>query len=104
MDRKKREAFLNLMKKMSKKGSYDILEYVSEKGSLHYGEIMSFALDNHVVQSRATVTLVVRNLSKLGLLKRTVIDSRPVRTVYEHTENGQKVLKHFQEMEKLSFQ
>jgi len=101
MDRDKRRAFTDLLRKMSKKGFYETLKFVCEKGSVHYAEILKHDLENRVVQSRATVTLIVRGLSKMGLIKRTVIDSRPIRTVYQPTERGLKLLRHLQEMEQL---
>jgi len=97
----KRGSLANLLRKMSKKGYYETLSFICQKGSAHYAEILDYNLENAVVNSRATVTLMVRNLVALGLVKRTVIDSRPVRTVYEPTEKGQKLLKHLQAIEQL---
>jgi DNA-binding HxlR family transcriptional regulator len=97
----KREALLSLLRKMSKKGFYETLELVCEKGSVHYSEILKHDLENKIVESRATVTLIVRGLSKMNLIKRTVIDSRPVRTVYEPTEKGLELSQLLKEIEKL---
>jgi len=101
MSGEKHREFLAVLRKMSKKGFYETLKFVCEKGSVHYAEILKHDLENHIVQSRATVTLIVRNLSKINLIKRTVMDSRPVRTVYQPTEKGSKLLRHLQEIEKL---
>jgi DNA-binding HxlR family transcriptional regulator len=68
---------------------------------VHYAEILDYDLKNAFVKSRATVTLIVRNLATLALIKRTVVDSRPVRTVYQPTEKGQKLLRLLQAMEQL---
>ena len=68
---------------------------------MHYAEILKYNLENRIVQSRATVTLIVRGLSKIGLIKRTVMDSRPIRTLYQPTEKGLKLLRHLSDMEKL---
>jgi len=86
---------------MSKKGYYETLSFICQKGSAHYSEILDYNLKNAIVQSRATVTLIVRNLAALGLIKRTIVDSRPIRTIYQPTEKGQKLLKHLQAMEQL---
>jgi len=102
MDRDKRKAFTDLLRKMSKKGFYETLEFVCEKGSAHYAEILKYDLENGIVQSRATVTLIVRGLSKMNLIKRTVIDSRPIRTVYQPTEKGLKLMRHLKDIENLS--
>jgi len=101
MDRDKRKAFTDLLRKMSKKGFYETLEFVCEKESVHYAEILKHDLENRIVQSRATVTLIVRGLSKMNLIKRTVMDSRPIRTLYQPTEKGLKLLRHLQDVEEL---
>jgi len=101
MDDDKRSTFLTVLRKMSKKGFFETLELVCEKGSVHYAEILKHDLEKNVVESRATVTLIVRGLSKMNLIKRIVIDSRPVRTVYQPTAKGLKLLQLLKEIEKL---
>jgi DNA-binding HxlR family transcriptional regulator len=68
---------------------------------VHYTEILDYDLNTSVVASRATVTLIIRNLTALGLIKRSIVDSRPVRTVYQPTEKGQKLLEHLRAIEQL---
>ena len=99
MDKEKHKAFLNALRKMSKKGFYETLEFIYEKESVHYSDILKFSVDNQIVQSRATVTLIVRGLLKLNLIKRTVMDSRPIRTIYEPTEKGSELFRHLREIE-----
>jgi DNA-binding HxlR family transcriptional regulator len=101
LEKDKRNDFRDVLRKMSKTGFYETLEFVREKGSVHYAEILKYDLENHIVQSRATVTLIVRGLSKMNLIKRTIMDTRPIRTVYQPTEKGLKLLKHLKEIEKL---
>jgi len=101
LNKDKRGSLANLLRKMSKKGYHETLSFVCQKGSAHYAEILDYNLKNAVVNSRATVTLIVRNLAALGLIKRTVIDSRPIRTVYQPTEKGQKLLRLLQAIEQL---
>ena len=101
MEKSKRSDFMETLRKMSKKGFFETLEFVCGKGSAHYGEILKHDLENNIVQSRATVTLVVRGLSNMELIKRTVMDTRPIRTVYRPTEKGLKLLKYLKEIEKL---
>ena len=86
---------------MSKNGYYETLSFICLKGSAHYAEILDHSLKNAFVKSRATVTLIVRNLAALALIKRTVVDSRPIRTVYQPTEKGRKLLRLLQAMEQL---
>lgn len=101
MDKDTRKAFTDLLRKMSKKGFYETLEFICERESMHYAEILKHNLDDRIVRSRATVTLILRGLSKMGLIKRTVMDSRPIRTLYQPTEKGLKLLQHLREMEQL---
>ncbi len=101
MDRDKDSTLRNLLRKMSKKGFYKTLEFVCEKQSAHYSEILKYDLDNRIVQSRATITLIVRSLSKMDLIRRIVMDSRPIRTVYQPTEKGLKLMRHLKDVEQL---
>ena len=101
MEKDKRKGLANLLRKMSKKGFYETLIFICEKGSVHYADILDYNLSNRIVQSRATVTLTIRGLTRLELIKRTVIDSRPVRTIYQPTEKGQKLLQHLHAIEQL---
>jgi len=98
---RKHETLRDLLRKLSKKGYYETFEYICKKGTAHYSEILKYDLGNAIVKSRATVTLIVRNLSKMNLVKRTIMDSRPIRTVYQPTEKGMKLLRLLQEMQQL---
>lgn len=84
---------------MSKKGYYETLSFICQKGSVHYSEILDYGLNTPIVESRATVTLIVRNLTAMGLIKRSIIDARPVRTIYQPTEKGQKLLEYLRAIE-----
>jgi len=101
MDKDKRQVLTDLLRKMSKKGFYETLKFICEKGSVHYSDILDHDIKNRIVQSRATVTLIVRHLARLGLVKRSIVDSRPIRTVYQPTEKGVKLLRHLQAIEQL---
>lgn len=91
----------NLLRKMSKKGYYETLDFICQKEPAHYAEILDYDLKTKVVESKATVTLIVRNLTTLGLIKRSIVDSRPIRTVYKPTERGQKLLDYLRAIEEL---
>lgn len=94
--KKNKHDLAELLRKMSKKGYYETLSFICQKESVHYAEILDHDLKTPIVKSRATVTLIVRNLTALGLIKRSIVDSRPIRTVYQPTEKGQKLLEHLQ--------
>ena len=102
MVKDERRAFINLLRKMSKRGFYETLQYIHERGRVHYADILNYNLKSRVVESRATVTLTIRELAKLGLVQRTIVDSRPIRTVYQVTEKGQKLLQHLNAIKQLT--
>jgi DNA-binding HxlR family transcriptional regulator len=97
----KRKVFLNMLRKMSKKGFYETMEFIAEKQPVHYTEILRFDIDNEVVKTRSSVTIILRTLLKMGLVERQVIDSQPVRTLYKPTCKGLEVQKCLKEMESL---
>jgi len=84
---------------MSKKGFYDVLSYVCEKKSVHYNEVLRYVLDRRIVDSRASVTIILNGLTKLGLLERTVTDTRPIRTKYQVSKTGHQIIKNLKELE-----
>jgi DNA-binding HxlR family transcriptional regulator len=86
---------------MSKKGYYETLGFICQKGPVHYSEILDYGLNTPIVESRATVTLIIRNLTAMGLIQRSIVDARPVRTVYQPTEKGQKLLEYLYAIEQL---
>lgn len=94
-----KQDFLVFLRKMSKKGFYEILKYVEEKKSVHYNEVLRYALDKKIVESRASVTIILNGLTNLGLLERTLIDSRPIRTNYKVSKNGHLIIKNLKELE-----
>lgn len=90
--------FLRLL---SKKGFFDILSHINDKKHLQYNEILDYAISRRVVDSNASVTIILNGLSSLGLLERTVITDRPVRTSYSVTKTGKKTLKLLHEIENI---
>ncbi len=84
---------------MSKKGFYEILNSINEKESVHYNEVLRYALDKKIVDSRASVTIILNGLTNLGLLERTVIDTRPIRTNYRLSKKGHHIIKWLKELE-----
>jgi DNA-binding HxlR family transcriptional regulator len=84
---------------MSKKGFYDILKYVEEEKRVHYNDVLRYALDGKIVDSRASITIVLNGLTNLGLLERTVIDTRPIRTSYSVSKKGHSVIKNIKDLE-----
>lgn len=86
---------------MSKKGFYEVFNYVHEKKSVHYNEVLRHVLDKKVVDSRASVTIILNGLTNLGLLERIVTDTRPIRTSYQISKTGHHIIKNLKELESL---
>ena len=91
--------FLVFLRKMSKKGFYEVFTYIYEKKNVHYNEVLRYALDKKIVDSRASVTIILNGLTSLGLLDRRVIDTRPIRTNYQISKKGHHVIKNLRELE-----
>jgi len=86
---------------MSKKGFYDVLAFVEEKGTVGYSDILKYCLNSKIVESRGTVPKIVNGLDDLGLVERAVNAKRPVRTTYTVTPRGKDTLTNFRRIEEL---
>ena len=96
---KKNQDFLPFLRMMSKKGFYYILNYINNNESIHYNEVLKYVLDKKIVDSGALVTIILNGLTNLGLLEKTVIDTRPLRTSYKVSKKGHLVFKNLKELE-----
>ena len=101
MSKKSKQAFLVFLRKLSKKGFYDTLTHVRENPGVHYNDVLRYSLEKGIVGGRASITIILNGLTDLGLLERTVSQTRPIRTTYKITEKGNKVLKHLKELNAL---
>jgi DNA-binding HxlR family transcriptional regulator len=86
------------LKNMSKRGFVEVLSYVDQAGSTHYNDVHRFAMEKKLVESRASVTTILNTLTRMGLLERTVLDARPIRTAYKSTKKGKTILRLLEEM------
>ena len=84
---------------MSKKGFYLILLYIKNHENIHYNEVLQYAIKNKVVNSRASITIILNELTDIGVLERTVSQNRPIRTTYKVSNKGKLVIKHINEIE-----
>jgi len=98
-DNNDKNVFTILLRKMSKKGFYQTLLYISEKGEVHYNDILRYATSNKIVDSRSQVRTIVNTLTDFDLLDRTVSSQRPIRTTYKLSRKGQGILHHLKQME-----
>lgn len=96
-----RSEFLAFMKKMSKKGFYEVLEHVKENPDVHYNDVLRYAFDRKIIDSRASVTIILNGLTDIGLLERSVSDTRPIRTTYRLSKKGETVLKQISILESI---
>lgn len=90
---------LVFLRKMSKKGFYEVFNYVHEKKSVHYNEVLKYVLDKKIVDIRASVTIILNGLTNLGLLERTVTDTRPIRTSHHISKTCHQIIKNLRELE-----
>lgn len=86
---------------LSNKGFYDILRHVKKNENVHYNDILRHSLEKKIVGGRASITIILNGLTDLGLLERTVSQTRPIRTTYKISEKGNKALKHLKELNAL---
>lgn len=87
------------MRKMSKKGFYEALKHVNEKKTVHYNDVLNYLIDKKVIDSRASVTIILNGLTNMGLLERTVTNARPIRTNYQVSSTGHAILRILKDLE-----
>ena len=86
---------------MSKKGFYETLNHILDHENVHYNDVLRYCLEKGIVDSRASVTIILNGLTELDLLERKVSPTRPIRTTYKISKKGKTVLKHLKELEVL---
>ncbi len=94
-----RRDFLTFMKRMSKKGFVEVLEFVRDNEGVHYNDVLRHTFDKKIVDSRASVTIILNGLTDLGLLERNVTNTRPIRTTYNVSKKGQSVIRSLRDLE-----
>ncbi len=72
-----------------------ILLYLFEKKEVRYSKFKG------LVKSRATIDWALRQLVERGLIKRKMIDTPPIHTVYTLTAKGLLVVKQLRELTRL---
>lgn len=95
----KKRDFREFLNEMSKRGFYDVLARIDEVGSMHYNDVLKFAFERKLVESRASITIILNGLTDLGLLERTVENTRPMRTTYHVSKKGKIILSLMKEIE-----
>jgi DNA-binding HxlR family transcriptional regulator len=85
---------------MSKKGFYQVLQHINDKGEVHFNDVLNLALSSKMVNSRSQVIAIMNGLTDLGLLERKVSERRPLRTTYSVSKKGRNILNLLREIEK----
>ena len=78
-----------------KSPSIMILLYLFEKEEARYSELTK------LIKSRGTLSLNLKELDEEGLIKRRIIDSKPIQAYYSLSEKGKEIAKRFNEIKRL---
>jgi DNA-binding HxlR family transcriptional regulator len=73
--------------------SVRVLLYLYENGNLRHAEL------SKLTTSRGTLSLSLRELEQEGLIQRTLIDTKPLQSIYSLTEKGKTIAKQLKEIE-----
>ena len=95
-------SFGNLLRTMSRRGFFETLEFIAQNQPVNYSTIKEYDTKNRIVASRGSVTKIISCLGEIGAIKRTVIDSKPIRTLYAATEKGHRLLSKLQEIREIA--
>lgn len=99
MTKNQSKNFVVFLRSMSKKGFYEILNHVIEHENIHYNDVLKHCLEKRIVDSRASITIILNGLTGLDILEREVSQTRPIRTTYKVSKKGKTVLKHLKDLE-----
>jgi len=97
----KNEDFLIFLRMMSKRGFYEVLKFVNEKGPVQYNQVQKYAISSKIVSSQASITIILNGLTNLGLLERSIIDGKPPGTEYKTIKTGRQVLTKFRSLQEV---
>lgn len=96
----KKVDLLEFLKLIIKKGYYDVLLHVEKNPDIHYNDVLKWALEKKVVASRSALPPMLGDLTDLGLLDRTITDTRPIRTTYKVSKKGKDIIKSLDNLQK----
>lgn len=78
-----------------KSPSVKILLYLFEKEEARYSELAK------LIKSRGTLSLNLKELDEEGLIKRRIVDSKPIQAYYSLSKKGTEIAKRFNEIKEL---
>ncbi len=102
MNKSKLPHLTSILRILAKKGVYDIFLHIKNQDSLYYNDVLNYAMNNHIIKSRASVTTTLNSLTEYGLLERNVVQDKPVRVCYMVSEKGYKMIRYLKEIEKIT--
>lgn len=91
----------SVVRKLFRKGYIETLLFIHEKGKVRFADIRKFCLENDVVQSRGTVSHIVRGLTDMKLIERRIVATRPIKTFYNVSEQGKKIVEHLKAVKQM---
>ena len=100
MSKRKYEDLVDMLRMLASKGAYDILLYVKNHDGLRYNDIMNYALNNNIIKSRSSITVILNFFTDHNLLDKD-IGTRPNRTCYSINEKGCKMLECLNDIKKI---
>ena len=89
-----------MLRMLANKGVYDILLYIKNHDGLHYNDILNYAIDNHIIKSRSSITVILNFFTDQHLLDKDN-ETRPNRTCYRINEKGCKMLECLNDIKKI---
>ena len=78
-----------------KSPSIVILLYLFKKKEARYSELAK------LIKSRGTLSLNLKDLDEEGLIRRRIVDSKPIQAYYSLSKKGKETAKRFSEIKKL---
>ena len=91
-----------VLRMLARKGAYQIFLQIKENGPMYYNDVLNYALEEQLFKSRASVTVILNCLTDYGLLDRMIINARPSRTQYSVNDMGDKMLRHLEDIKRLT--
>lgn len=79
---------MGIWERLAESSECRILLYLDKQKEARYSKMKS------LFESRATLDYALRELNSRGLVKRTLMDTRPVQSVYTLTPRGQDAVRH----------
>jgi len=81
-----------LLRTISRKGVLEVILYINENPHSSYTNIQNYIIKEKIVNSQASITIILNGLTRLGLVDREISNKRPIKTGYSLSSMGENVL------------